>query len=122
MSDLTLRTAKRIKMYRKQNNMSVHDLAMKINKSAATLYKYESAQIPVDMDTLSKISDALGVAPVYFFDLPQEKSKANQWPSFLENGMLYAYYYDGRIKRISKSLLTFTRQDDGDTYAMFYCI
>ena len=120
MSDLTARTAQRIKMYRKQHNMSISDLARRIGKSAATLYKYESGQIPVDMDVLNEISKELGVAPIYFFDFPREKPKINPSISFLENGQLYAYYYDGRIKRLSKSFLTFSSRADGDIYAMFY--
>jgi transcriptional regulator with XRE-family HTH domain len=120
MSDLTAQIARRIKMYRKQRNMSVSDLARRIGKSAATLYKYESGQIPVDMDVLNEISKELGVAPIHFFDLPREKPIINQSISFLENGQLYAYYYDGRIKHLSKSFLTFSCRADGDIYAMFY--
>lgn len=120
MISLTMQIAKRIKTYRKQRNMSVAELAGQIGKSAAALYKYESGQIPVDIEILGKISDALGIAPAYFFEFPVERHSANPFVSFLSSGQLYAYYYDGRINRISKSFLTFSHKENGDVHAMFY--
>lgn len=120
MDDLTLTTAKRIKMYRKQQNLSIAQLAARINKSPATVYKYESGQIALDLDVLGDLSRALGVAPVYFFDQPAGWDAQPPKVSFLEDGQLYAYYYDGRIRQISKSLLTFGSGEDGSAHATFY--
>ena len=120
MGEISLQTARRIKTFRKQQNMSIVQLAGRIGKSPATVYKYESGQIPLDMDVLEDISRALGVAPVYFFDQPSGWGSLPPKVSFLDNGRLYAYYYDGRIKRISKSLLTFGSDDAGRANAAFY--
>ncbi len=120
MDDWTIQAAKRIKLYRKQRNMPVAVLAERIGKSAAAVYKYESGAIAVDVHTLGRIADALGVAPAHFFAIPQPKAAAPRLPSFLDAGRLYAYYYDGRIRRISKSLLTFAPQSGQWPEAMFY--
>lgn len=120
MGKITNQIAKRIKTYRKQQDLSIAALAARIGKSPATVYKYESGQIPLDMDVLEEISAALGVAPVYFFDFPSGWDSLPPKVSFLENGQLYAYYYDGRIRQVSKSLLTFGSGDDGNVHAMFY--
>lgn len=120
MHELTLQIANRIKTFRRRQNMSIAELARRISKSTATVYKYESGQIPVTVDVLEDIAAALGVDPVYFFDFPSGWGSRPPKVSFLENGQLYAYYYDGRIHQLSKSLLTFGSNGEGNAHAMFY--
>lgn len=120
MHELTLQIAGRIKTFRRRQDLSIAELARRINKSAATVYKYESGQIPVTVDVLEDIAAALGVEPVYFFDFPSGWDARPPKVSFLENGRLYAYYYDGRIRQLSKSLLTFGSDGEGRARATFY--
>jgi len=56
----------RIKSRRKQIGMSAEQLAEKIGKSPATVYRYENGEIrAVDSEVLLPIADALGVTPGY---------------------------------------------------------
>lgn len=119
-STLTQQAAKRLKLFRKQKGLSVAVLAEKIHRSPATVYKYESGQIPLDMVTLEEISRVLGVPPAYFFEIPVRGGITGKHASFLEDGRLYAYYYDGRIRQISRSLLTFGEEKEGEIQTVLY--
>ena len=63
MSELTVRMGENIRIYRRANRMTLSELATKINKSKATVGKYEQGTIALDMDTLYEIAAALGVSP-----------------------------------------------------------
>ena len=52
----------RIRAYRKEQKMTLQQLADKIHKSRATVSKYENGEITLDIETLSEISDALHVS------------------------------------------------------------
>lgn len=58
----------RIHLYRKNIGMSMEELALKIHKSKASVSKYESGQIAVDVETLFHIAQALHVAPHHLLD------------------------------------------------------
>lgn len=120
MNQLSMHVARRLKAYRKQANMSVQELARRIHKSVATVYKYESGEISLDTDTLGEIVQALHVSPACLVDLPSDKPQTNALNAFLENGRLYAYYFDGRIGKVSKSLLTFHPVGNEKFDAIFY--
>ncbi|MBQ3540681.1 MAG: helix-turn-helix transcriptional regulator [Phascolarctobacterium sp.] len=54
----------KIRMLRKQNNMSVEELAQKINKDRATVYRYEKGDIEnLPVTILEPIAKALNVDP-----------------------------------------------------------
>ena len=96
----------RIRFYRKQKHLSQEQLAAGIHKSKSALSKYESGQIPVDVDTLYDIATVLGVEVSQFVDcaIPAAK-RATATPAAPFGGTLYLYYYDGRTKRIVKTSL-----------------
>ena len=53
-----------IKKYEKEKEMTLKDITRKIELTEATVQKYESGNIKkIDVETLKKISDALGVLP-----------------------------------------------------------
>ena len=107
MGKLAVHVGSRIRLFRKAHGLTVEQLGARIQKSKATIYKYESGQIPVDVDTLLDIASALNVEPAYFFDLPFSKKICTPQISFFDSNCLYAYYYDGRIKQVVHSLLSF---------------
>ena len=113
MGDLSLRVGQRIRSFRKMRGFSVDQLAARIEKSKATVYKYESGQIPVDVDTLADIAAALQMETAFFFDQPVIKRSGGYNISFFDANRLYVYYYDGRIRRMVRSLLTFRPGMDG---------
>ena len=63
MSELGMRVGENIRIYRRANRMTLSELAERINKSKATVGKYEQGAIALDMDTLYEIAAALGVSP-----------------------------------------------------------
>ena len=60
-SHLSSQIGKRIKLYRKQQKMTLEDLAACINRSKATVSKYECGAIVLDVETLYEIAGALQV-------------------------------------------------------------
>ena len=64
----------RIKKIRKEQGLSVDELAVLLGKDRATMYRYESNDIKsMPLDILVPISEALGVSPVYIMGLTDDK-------------------------------------------------
>ena len=57
MSDFTCYVGEQIRQYRKAGKMTMQELADAIHKSRATICKYESGEISVDIETLYEIRD-----------------------------------------------------------------
>ena len=96
----------RIRFYRKQKQLSQEQLAAAIHKSKSALSKYESGQIPVDIETLYAIATAVGVEVSQFVDCPiPAPERVAAVPASPFGGTLYLYYYDGRTKRIVRTVL-----------------
>ncbi len=121
MGKLAEHTGQRIRTFRKLRGISAQQLAQRIGKSKATVYKYESGEIPPDVDTLADISRELDVEPANLLDLPFQRRDVTPKLSFFDANRLYAYYYDGRTRRMTRSLLTFCPSADGEPWkASFY--
>ena len=68
-----LSIGQRIHNRRVQLNMSVNDLAEKLGKNRATVYRYESNDITqFDYDVISNIAKALDTTPDYFYGVDDE--------------------------------------------------
>lgn len=104
----------KIRMYRQLKKMTLVELAAKIHKSKATLSKYEVGDIAVDIETLVEIGRALGINPHQLLEVPKERESAAspQGSSFFTQSRIYAYFYDGRSKRIIKNLLEISNDFD----------
>mgnify|MGYP003591549749 CR=1 FL=1 len=84
----------RIRLYRKNSGMSMEEMARKINKSKASISKYEAGKIAIDIVTLFDIAEALNISPFQLFDyvLPsQARSNAAKNP-FGETNKIYLSY------------------------------
>lgn len=65
---------KRIKELRLQKNMTVDQLAEKVGKSRATIYRYENGEIEnAPYTVLIPFADALGTTPTYLLGLDDEQ-------------------------------------------------
>lgn len=107
-----------IKLYRKNKKMTQEQLALRINKSKATLSKYESGVIVVDVETLHDIAQALqisagnllgGAAPV-----PKYSGNSERLSS------LYVYFLDDRGTKVRQSFMEITESAQGPIATM-YC-
>ena len=121
MSELVTLVGKRLRTFRKMHGLSVDQLAKRIGRSSATVYKYESGEIVMDLNTLDQVASALNLEPAFFFDIPNYNSsfkKPVKAPiAFFDNGYIYTYYYDGRIKQLVRSLLAFYSTPEKTGYA-----
>ena len=121
MSELGERIGENIRIYRRANRMTLSELAERINKSKATVGKYEQGAISLDMDTLYEIAGALGISPFQLMVslLPEKKEKGEPR---LMGERRYMYLYDGRASRIVRSLLISGQTEEDDAVTLFYDI
>ena len=73
MKEISMHVGKRIRFYRKKSGMTIEVFAQKIQKSKATVSKYENGEIAIDVETLFTIAQALQVSPDQLIDyaMPQ---------------------------------------------------
>ena len=112
---------KNIKKYRQAYKMTLDDLAGKIHKSKSTVSKYEKGIIAIDISTLDEISKVLNVSPARLMVSDNEKNpEDNRLGEFID--YQYMYSYDGRSKRIQKSIIERYRMPDTEEIGiqMFY--
>ncbi len=114
----------RIRAYRKEQKMTLQQLADKIHKSRATVSKYENGEITLDIETLYEISDALHVSLSQLTDFrpsgqeyrPVSSVSAGKSPFFQAN-RLYFYFYDGRYNRLKDGVINiYERKDHSGDY------
>ncbi len=116
MGSFSYHVGQRIKKYRKSRGYTIEEFSAMINKSKATLSKYENGTITIDIETLYDISKALDIdlkcfidyqPPIFHNDLVLPKS------FYFNQPRAYMYYYDGRIHQLVRSLLCFSPAASG---------
>ena len=112
---------KNIKKYRNAYHLTLEELAGRIHKSKSTMSKYEKGLISLDVATLSEIARVLKVAPAQLLSAPQGILK-DQAGTGEQLDRQYMYSYDGRSKRILKSVMERYRIPDLEQTAinLFY--
>ena len=83
--------ADRIRNRRLELGLSVDDLAKRLNKNRATVYRYESNYIKsYSPDVLSTLADALQTTPAYFYgyDETQQNDTTNAPEIRIVSGMM----------------------------------
>ena len=112
MNEINIYIGGQIRKYRKANGMTLQQLADVIHKSRATVCKYESGEISIDIATLYEISQAL---QVFFGQLtsyqptlppsPPPTVGTLQRSPFFQAKRLYFYFYDGRYHRLKDGVI-----------------
>ena len=118
MSTFSYHVGQRIKKYRKSRGYTIEEFSAKINKSKATLSKYENGSITIDIETLYDISKALDIDLKCFIDYqPPEYHAESVLPKsyYFNQPRAYMYYYDGRVRQLVRSLLCFSPSSSGDS-------
>ncbi|WP_300416240.1 helix-turn-helix transcriptional regulator [uncultured Oscillibacter sp.] len=108
MSDICIEIGKRIRYFRQNRKMTLQELSAAVYKSRATVSKYESGTISMDIDTLYALADALHVRVEQLLyskepmdAVPQREIR----PAFFQGlNRFYSYHYDGRDHCVSKSV------------------
>ena len=121
MQEVRAHVGSRIRLYRKVKHFTLTDLAARIHKSKATLSKYETGEITIDVETLFDIASALGVSVQQLLDWkPEETAEpVTGEDSFFPQRCTYVYFYDGRSRRIVRNLLEVNRES-GSPAALYY--
>lgn len=116
-------TGRQIKTYRKMRGLTLQNLADRINKSRATVSKYESGDIILDIETLDEIAKALNVELEQLVSNPEQRNKdyivdAGELSEgfikhnpFYESRRLYLYYYDGRSRRLKDGIIDIFKKE-----------
>ena len=108
----------RIKKYRKSRGYTIEQFSAMINKSKATLSKYENGAITIDIETLYEIAQALDIDLKCFIDYQPPMFHAEPAlpkNSYFNQTLAYMYYYDGRIRQMVRSLLRFSQSVDHES-------
>lgn len=104
MSEIAVEIGRRIRGMRKERNMTLEELASAIQKSKATVSKYEKGEISVGVETLYEIADVLRVHVeqlLYCRPADGERLHSGCTPAFF-SGLVrfYGYVFDGRDHHI----------------------
>lgn len=118
MSDITQEVGKRLRNYRKMRHLTQEELAGQINRSKATLSKYESGEISIDIDTLYALAYVLQIrveqllfAPSY----PVIATQSQACPAFFDGvEQFYGYLFDGRSNQIIRCVFDLIHGEEGN--------
>lgn len=104
MSEINQYIGKQIRMYRKVQGLTLQQLADMIHKSRASVSKYETGEITLDIETLYDISNALHINLNQLTDYqPVQEPAETSLPSvhhkspFFEASRLYFFFTTAAI-------------------------
>lgn len=100
---------KNLKKYRKLKGLSQDNIAMILGKTKATISKYESGNLLMDAEDISKVCDELGIYSSDLFEQEYKNiNKGNNRNPFKSNKLYcYFYAYDYKIKQYGKGKYIF---------------
>ena len=118
MSDFTRHIGARIHAFRREQHLTLQQLADLIHKSRASVSKYESGEITLDVETLYDLAHALGVdlSQLTDFQPPRPKVvplpvRTGSYSPFFEASDLYFYFYDGRYHSLKDGIIHVEKDD-----------
>jgi len=97
----------RIRAFRKNRGMSLKDLAGYLNKSIATVSKYESGDVAISIDVLIDICACFDIDPGTLLPGPapaSEDTVIDRYSKFHEDA-LYIYWYNGEQNRVRSAFI-----------------
>ncbi len=119
-SSIQRHVGENIRKFRLANGLSLEDVAAKIYKSKSTISKYEKGTISLDIGTLGEIANALDIHPAQLLTTPTPVKDAPLQQGLMED--VYMYSYDGKGKRIIKSVIERYVTDEPNVFSiqLFY--
>ncbi len=117
MGSFSYHVGQRIKKYRKSRGYTIEQFSATINKSKATVSKYENGTITIDVETLYDVARALDIDLKCFIDYqPPVFHAQSVLPKnfYFNQPRAYMYYYDGRVRQLVRSLLCFSPSASGE--------
>ena len=118
MKEISIHVGQRIRLYRKMKGLTIETFAGMIQKSKATVSKYENGDISIDVETLFVIARELEVSVNQLVDYSSEEGAAEATDKGqLTKSRYYMYFYDGRRSRIARNVIEV--QDGGQENGVF---
>ena len=106
MSEVSIEIGNRIKKKKKKRSITIEELARLINKSRATVSKYEKGEIVLDIVTMYEIADALQLHVEQLLYCRPERAVITSngtEPAFFSGlSQFYSYVFDGRSNQIMR--------------------
>lgn len=129
VEQVNLYVGAQIRRYRKNRQMTLQQLADRIHKSRASVSKYETGEVTLDIVTLTEIARVLEVQPGQLVDLPSAGEEIPQIPSassgispFFQARRLYFYYYDGRYRGLKDGIIDIRETKEAGDYEADLCV
>jgi transcriptional regulator with XRE-family HTH domain len=115
----------RMRLYRRGRGMSLAELGQKVGKSKASLSKYESGQVALDILTLYEIAGALGITPAALLDYeskqgPPITTGGRARNAFVAQSHLYVYHMHRRQIFFSQLKLGLADEEGRMEATLFY--
>lgn len=119
-SSINQQIGAKIRFYRKMTKMSIDELAQAIGKSRATVSKYETGVIAIDVSTLVEIAAVLKINASYLINMPVEKKIVAKTKNPL-GGADHFYLYQRIHRKNHCSYIRFeNEEEDGRIGVTFY--
>lgn len=109
-----------VRMYRKMAKISIVEMARTIGKSRATISKYETGAIGMDVSTLFEIASTLNIGVSHLLDIPKEDKTTEVTQSQLGNIDHFYLYQQSRHKNFCSYIRLGEERANGQIYATFY--
>ena len=121
MAELSDHVGKRIKLYRKNKQMTQSEFAKRINKSKSAVSKYECGEIAIDIETLYEIADVLEISIYQLLDYNQHKKYIlpGMQGFFSAPTHFYVYYLNRGSTILRRGVLEINRSED-DMYSTIF--
>lgn len=116
----------RIRLYRTRQKITITQLGEMVHLSPSNISKYENAKLSIDVCTLFRIAEALGITINQLIDyrepVVQEKYRTNTINFFRRSNLFYMYQYFGIDKRIHACVIEVTNGSEGelDKVSLYY--
>lgn len=128
LGSISTLVGERIRNFRKMQGMTLQQLADRIHKSRATLSKYETGEITLDVESLFDIANALGLdincLIEYQSKRPTQPVALNPHINspFYQSNVLYFYFYDGRSNQLKDGIINIHKNGDGNQHESTFSI
>ena len=116
MKEISIHVGQQIRLHRKMKGLTIETFAGMIQKSKATVSKYENGDISIDVETLFVIARALEVSVSQLVDYTGAEVEADGKSKPIKS-RYYMYFYDGRRSRIARNVIEV--QDGGQENGVF---
>lgn len=114
--NIQLYVGENIKKIRLARGLSLEDVASRIYKSKSTVSKYERGSIAIDIATLEDIAEVLDVHPAQLLMTPSQEKRVPLTQLSLDE--VYMFSYDGKEKRIIKSVIERYQTDESNRFSI----